>query len=236
MNQNLSKSFQIEPIGYIKSPYKEKFAVPRQPGLAPNAISTIEFYPPFNDELAFIGLEGFSHLHVLFIFDKVDYQIFRPKVRPPRLGGNQSVGVFATRSPFRPNRIGLSIVKLNRIIKQKGKVSLEVIGADLVDGTPIVDVKPYIPFVDSVKDAVGGFAKEPPKMLLVEYKDDTKEKLLKLGENEFLAIEQSLRQDPRPAYKEKEQDTKIYQARLYEMVISFVVKENTLQVIKVEHA
>ena len=91
-------------------------------------------------------------------------------------------------------------------------------------------------FVDSVKDAVGGFAKEPPKMLLVEYKDDTKAQLLKLGENEFLAIEQSLRQDPRPAYKEKEQDTKIYQARLYEMVISFVVKENTLQVIKVEHA
>ena len=168
--------------------------------------------------------------------DKVDYQSFRPKVRPPRLGGNQSVGVFATRSPFRPNRIGLSIVKLNRIIKQKGKVSLEVIGADLVDGTPIVDVKPYIPFVDSVKDAVGGFAKEPPKMLLVEYKDDTKAQLIKLGENEFLAIEQSLRQDPRPAYKEKEQDTKIYQARLYEMVISFVVKENTLQVIKVEHA
>ena len=236
MTSKSQSNCQIEPIGFIHSPYLEKFAVPRQPGLAPNAISTIEFYPPFNDELAFIGLEGFSHLHVLFIFDKVDYQSFRPKVRPPRLGGNQSVGVFATRSPFRPNRIGLSIVKLNRIIKQKGKVSLEVIGADLVDGTPIVDVKPYIPFVDSVKDAVGGFAKEPPKMLLVEYKDDTKEKLLKLGENEFLAIEQSLRQDPRPAYKEKEQDTKIYQARLYEMVISFVVKENTLQVIKVEHA
>ena len=226
----------IKVIAHIHTEFNTKFGIPRQSGLVDQLRGRIVFEPEYRNADALRGLEGFSHLHVLFIFDKVDYQSFRPKVRPPRLGGNQSVGVFATRSPFRPNRIGLSIVKLNRIIKQKGKVSLEVIGADLVDGTPIVDVKPYIPFVDSVKDAVGGFAKEPPKMLLVEYKDDTKAQLIKLGENEFLAIEQSLRQDPRPAYKEKEQDTKIYQARLYEMVISFVVKENTLQVIKVEHA
>ena len=121
-------------------------------------------------------------------------------------------------SPITSGSYGLSIVKLNRVIKQKGKVSLEVIGADLVDGTPIVDVKPYIPFVDSVKDAVGGFAKEPPKMLLVEYKDDTKEKLIKLGENEFKAIEQSLRQDPRPAYKQKSlTDTeRVYGVQLYD--------------------
>ena len=91
--------------------------MPRQPGLAPDAVSIIEFYPPYNDELAFISLEGFSHIHVIFLFDKVEYTKFRPKVRPPRLGGNVSVGVFATRSPFRPNRLGLSIVKLNKVIR-----------------------------------------------------------------------------------------------------------------------
>ena len=106
-----NSSFTLEPIGCIHTPYAQKFAVPRQPGLAPDALSVIEFYPPYNDELSFIGIDGFSHIHVIFLFDRVEYTSFRPKVRPPRLGGNTSVGVFATRSPFRPNRLGLSIVK-----------------------------------------------------------------------------------------------------------------------------
>ena len=96
-----NNELSISPIGFIRSPYKEKFAVPRQPGLAPDAVSVIEFYPPYNDELAFEGIDGFSHIHVIFLFDKIDYKKFKPKVRPPRLGGNVSVGVFSTRSPFR---------------------------------------------------------------------------------------------------------------------------------------
>lgn len=230
--KNLCNSYSLEPIGYISSPYKEKFAVPRQPGLAPDIISTINFYSPYNDELAFIGLESFSHLHVLFLFDKVEYTKFRPKVRPPRLGGNQSVGVFATRSPFRPNRIGLSIVEIKRIVKEKGKVSIEVSGADLVDNTPIIDIKPYIPFVDAKADAKGGFATEVPELLKVNYSDEALEFIKPLGDLKIKAIEQSLAQDPRPAYKDDE-DQKLYQARLYNLIILFKVTDNEVMVVKV---
>ena len=228
MTSKSQSNFQIEPIGFIHSPYLEKFAVPRQPGLAPDAVSIIEFYPPYNDELAFISLEGFSHIHVIFLFDKVEYTKFRPKVRPPRLGGNVSVGVFATRSPFRPNRLGLSIVKLNKVIREKGKVRLEVSGADLVDGTPIIDIKPYIPFVDSVPDAIGGFASIPPVKYEVVFKDDLDKVLLQaLGQRRFEAVVQTLSQDPRPAYKD-ETDSKDYCAKLYNVDVHFKVVDSNI--------
>uniref|UniRef100_UPI00402A8E39 tRNA (N6-threonylcarbamoyladenosine(37)-N6)-methyltransferase TrmO n=1 Tax=Succinivibrio sp. TaxID=2053619 RepID=UPI00402A8E39 len=236
MTQSISSqnSFNIEPIGFIHSPYAEKFAVPRQPGLAPDALSVIEFYPPYNDELSFIGIDGFSHIHVIFLFDRVEYTSFRPKVRPPRLGGNISVGVFATRSPFRPNRLGLSIVKLNRVIRENGKVKLEVKGADLVDGTPVIDIKPYIPFVDSVPDAKGGFAKEKPKALEVIYQDNLDDYIESfVGPKRLEAITQTLSQDPRPAYKDNEHDTKIYSAKLYNLEIKFTVNLNVVTVIAV---
>ena len=232
--KNNNNTYSIEPIGYICSPYKEKFAVPRQPGLAPDIVSIIEFYPPYNDENAFIELDGFSHLYLLFIFNKINYEKFRAKVRPPRLGGNKSIGVFATRSPFRPNQIGLSIVKIKRIIREHAKVRIEVLGADLVDNTPIIDIKPYIPFVDAIPEAKGGFAPAAPKVLKVEYQEDCYQILKNLDIDKFKAIDQSLSYDPRPAYKEKEQDDKVYQARLYDFTLSFKVEDEIVKVIKVE--
>lgn len=222
----------ISPIGFIRSPYKEKFAVPRQPGLAPDAVSVIEFYPPYNDELAFEGIDGFSHIHVIFLFDKIDYSRFKPKVRPPRLGGNVSVGVFSTRSPFRPNRLGLSILKIHRVIREKGKVSLEVLGADLVDNTPIIDIKPYIPFVDSVPDAVGGFASAPPPMHEVVFENDTESILKTFGEQRYKAVCQTLSQDPRPAYKD-DTDEKSYVVKIYSFTINFKVKDSRIHVFNV---
>ncbi len=229
------ESFKISPIGYIRSPYLEKFAVPRQPGLAPAARSFIEFYPPYCDEAAFEGLDGFSHIYLFFIFDKVDYDHFRPKVRPPRLGGNTAVGVFATRSPFRPNSIGLSVVKLERVIREKGRVTLEVMGADLVDMTPIVDIKPYIPFVDSVPDAVGGFAKDKPAMLEVSFAPGMREYLEEtLGPERSEAVCQALSQDPRPAYKDDEEDERVYSAKLYNLEIKFTVNSAVCLVVSVQ--
>lgn len=231
-----NSSFTLEPIGCIHTPYAQKFAVPRQPGLVPDAFCLIEFYPPYNEETAFESLDGFSHIHLLFLFDRIEYKSFRPKVRPPRLGGNISVGVFATRSPFRPNRIGLSTVKLNRVIRENGKVSLEVLGADLVDGTPILDIKPYIPFVDCIPDATGGFAKEKPKELEVRFSDGLKAELLKcLGEQKFTVIEKNLAQDPRPAYKDTT-DSRIYQAVLYNLCFYFSVTDNIITVIKAQES
>lgn len=222
----------MKPVGFIHSPYNDKFAVPRQPRLAPSALCVLEFYPPYDTEIAFDGIEGFSHLHLVFLFDKVEYQNFKPKVRPPRLGGNTYVGVFATRSPFRPNRIGMSIVKLESVLKEKGRVKLLVSGADLVDGTPILDIKPYIPFVDSIPEASGGFASAPPKQLDVIFSKLSEEALSVLSENSRKAITESLSQDPRPAYKSQEEDSKMYCAKLYGFEIYFTVQGSTVRVEK----
>ena len=147
----------MQPIAHIRSPYVEKFGVPRQGNLAPHVISEIVFEPPFRNEDCIRGLETFSHLWLIWKFHHNGDE-WHPTVRPPRLGGNTRLGVFATRSPFRPNGLGLSVVKLVSI--EPGPV-LRVSGADMVDGTPIVDIKPYVPYADSYPNAKGGFAFGP---------------------------------------------------------------------------
>lgn len=229
-----SNDIMMKPVGFIHSPYNDKFAVPRQPRLAPSAVCVLEFYPPYDTENAFEGIDGFSHLHLIFLFDRVCYEEFKPRVRPPRLGGNTYVGVFATRSPFRPNRIGMSIVKLERVIRQKGRVKLVLSGADLVDGTPVLDIKPYIPFVDSIPEAEGGFAKEPPVKLSVEFSQESKKSLSVLSDRCIKAIEESLSQDPRPAYKSDDNDSKMYCAKLYGFAVYFTVADLKVSVIKAE--
>lgn len=230
VNSNQPQSYNIKPIGLVHSPYGQKFAVPRQPGLAPHAEAVIEFFEPYDDPRAFCGLEGFSHIHLLFIFDKAPYDHFKATVRPPRLGGNTRVGVFATRSPFRPSSLGLSIVRLIGIEETDGHVRLRIGGADLVDGTPIVDIKPYIPFVDAVADAQGGFAEDPPELRKVIIPDEIARMLKEeLGHNRFLAISETLAQDPRPAYK-GDYDEKLYFARLYNYDIGFISHENEIRV------
>ncbi len=192
----------ISPIATLYSPYEDKFGVPRQPGLAPSVVSTIQFEGDCNRPEAVKGLEGFSHLWLIFGFHQVNQDQWSPTVRPPRLGGNQRVGVFASRSPFRPNGLGLSVVKLESVDIEHGQVSLRVTGADLVDGTPIFDIKPYIPFVDAIANAQGGFVSGPPPQLRVHFSDLAAQQLQDSSPELRQQLIEILAQDPRPAYQD----------------------------------
>ena len=185
----------MEPIAHIETPFKEKFGVPRQAGLA-DYEARVVFEPKYRVAEAVRGLEEFDYLWLIWQFHLAERKDWSPTVRPPRLGGNKRVGVFATRSPFRPNAIGLSSVRLLRI--EPGPV-LVVSGADMVDGTPIFDIKPYVAYADSHPDARSGFADEAPKATL-EVVDDHG-LLLQLPDGLRQTLEQTLRQDPRPRYQ-----------------------------------
>lgn len=156
-------AFQFAQIGVIRSPYKEKFAVPRQPGLVKHGGGELHLLPPYNQADAVRGLEAFSHLWVLFVFHQTMEGGWRPTVRPPRLGGNARMGVFATRSTFRPNPIGMSLVKLKGVRCHKDQVILQLGSLDLVDGTPVVDIKPYLPFAEALPDASASYAQQAPQ-------------------------------------------------------------------------
>lgn len=209
----------FDPIAIIHSPYKEKFAVPRQPGLVPSAKAELEILSPYNDINAFSGLDAFSHLWLVFVFHKNRQQEkFSPTVRPPRLGGNKRLGVFATRSPSRPNPIGLSLVEFHGIKQQNGKIFLQLGNIDLVDETPIIDIKPYIPYADSKPEALAGFAQYSPEALMeVEFSKQAIQQLSKTKQYypdlQQLIIE-VLQQDPRPAYKKDKPDPKTYAVHL----------------------
>lgn len=186
-------------IAHIQNDFSTKFGIPRQSGLVPQQRSRVVFEPEYRDENALRGLEGYSHLWLIWGFSGVHMDKWSPMVKPPRLGGNKRMGVFATRSPFRPNRLGLSSVELVAIEKvpNLGK-TLVVAGADLMDGTPIYDVKPYLPFTDSHPDARGGFTEWT---LDYHVEVDCPEKLLqKLPESKREPLLKSLALDPRPAY------------------------------------
>ena len=207
-------NYSLEPIAIIRSPFREKFGTPRQPDLAPSVRARIDFLPEFATPEAVRGLEGFSHLWLIFLFHQNWQKGWKPTVRPPRLGGNRRVGVYASRSPFRPNPLGLSAVRLLSINCDSGKVSLEVQGADLIDGTPILDIKPYIPYGDSIPDATGGFAEEAPKSTLqVDFSDPAK-KQLALYQDETpeleIMLQETLSLDPRPAYRHNQEDSQEY--------------------------
>ncbi|MEP4079594.1 tRNA (N6-threonylcarbamoyladenosine(37)-N6)-methyltransferase TrmO [Haloferula sp.] len=187
---------EITPIGRVRSCFGEKFAVPRQPGLCPSAWGELHFDPEFRSPEAVRGLEGFSHVWLIFHFHQTSDRGWSPTVRPPRLGGNQRVGVFASRSTFRPNGMGLSLVRLESIDfeREDGPV-LMLGGVDLVDGTPIFDVKPYLPYAEAPEEATGGYAEEAPERLELEG-----EALLDaLPERDRRAIGEVLSIDPRPA-------------------------------------
>lgn len=153
-----TETAQVKVIAHIRSDFSTKFGIPRQSGLVDELTARIVFTPPFRNEAALRGLEGFSHLWLIWEFSKARREAWSPTVRPPRLGGNQRLGVFATRSPFRPNPIGLSCVKIDRVEHhpELGPV-IHVLGADLLDGTPILDLKPYLPYADAHPEAAGGF-------------------------------------------------------------------------------
>jgi len=216
-------------IGQVRSPFKEKFSVPRQPNLASAVTGKIHFFSPFNQPACFNGLEQFSHIWIQFIFDQTAAQGWKAAVRPPRLGGNKKMGVFATRSPFRPNPIGLSCVKLESIeVNQNQEVSLLVSGLDLVDNTPVVDIKPYVPYADCLTAATSEFSPAPPELMNgVIYSQSLQLTLARIKKVEpafCQVVEQVLLQDPRPAYMQNQDSERLFGLKLFNWNIRWYVE------------
>ncbi|MCG6657630.1 tRNA (N6-threonylcarbamoyladenosine(37)-N6)-methyltransferase TrmO [Halomonas campisalis] len=210
----------MTPIGVIESDYPDKFGIPRQPGLATAARACLVLTPPFDDPLAVRGLETFSHLWLTFVFHQSPPR-WTPLVRPPRLGGNAKVGVFASRSTHRPNRLGLSLVELLEIDTRRG-VRLRLSGADLVHGTPVLDIKPYLPWAESHPEARAGFAPAAPSRLPVDFSPATEATLAERPDGDSLRelIRQVLAQDPRPAYRTGA-ESRTYGVRLRDLDVRF---------------
>lgn len=230
--------FTFNPVGIVHSPYKEKFSVPRQPGLVPAAEATLELYPPYNQPDAVRGLEGYSHLWLVFVFHQTMEKGWRPTVRPPRLGGNERMGVFATRSTFRPNPIGLSVVELTGVTVHRGSVLLHLRGGDLVDRTPVLDIKPYIPYADSLPHARAEIASSPPDCLMrVDFSDTARQQLQtnKASHPGLRAlIEQVLALDPRPAYRRHDDDPREYAVHLESFNVRWRVSSGQTLVTDIE--
>lgn len=226
-------SYVIHPIGRVESPFAEKFGTPRQPGLVKAASGKLCLSHDYAKAEALEGLEGFSHLWVIFVFDRCDGQA-KLSVRPPRLGGNASMGVFASRSPFRPNNLGLSVLKIESIDKRCGVIT--VCGLDLVNDTPIIDIKPYVPYVDSVPDAASGFAEGAPAEMTVVFDENANQQLQQLPDGDALKqlIEQTLGFDPRPAYKKEKIDDQVYGTALGAWNVRWQVEQEHIRVLTLE--
>ncbi|MGO1296825.1 MAG: tRNA (N6-threonylcarbamoyladenosine(37)-N6)-methyltransferase TrmO [Vibrio sp.] len=226
----------IASIGLVESPYKEKFAVPRQPSLVPAASARIRLLGEINCAEAIRGIEQFSHLWLLFLFDQNLAKGWKPTVRPPRLGGNERIGVLASRSTFRPNGIGMSAVELRGVSQIGDQYYLDVGNVDLVDATPVIDIKPYIPYSDAIPTAQGGYADSVPETLLVLFSDAAQMTLQSVTDRQTVqtVIEQVLAQDPRPAYKKNKPDNKEYAVNLYNFNIKFTVIDNLVHVTAIE--
>ena len=216
-------------IAHIENDFTGKFAVPRQSGLADEVISTIVFEPEYRVPEALRGIEEFSHLWLIWSFHLSEREDWSPTVRPPVLGGNTRVGVFATRSPFRPNAIGLSCVRLIAKEEEKGRGTvLKVAGADLVNGTPIYDIKPYLPYADCKPDAAGGFTETHPKRTVTV--SIPEEQAKKLEPDRLSALRRVLEQDPRPAYQD---DERVYAFEYGKNNIRFTVRDGVLTVTEI---
>lgn len=230
-------SITIAPIGIVHSPYGEKFAVPRQPTLVAEGKGILRLLPPYNQPEAVRGLEQFSHLWLIFQFHHIPEREWHATVRPPRLGGNERIGVFASRATHRPNPLGLSKVALERVEIKEGEVLLHLGSLDLVDGTPIFDIKPYIAFADSEPLANSGFAQEkPPTPLSVEFTPsalqavENSQHFAKFGINQPLVfIREVIAQDPRPAYQQGKPSERIYGMTLADCNIRWQIDPNDPQ-------
>ncbi|MFK8081110.1 MAG: tRNA (N6-threonylcarbamoyladenosine(37)-N6)-methyltransferase TrmO [Granulosicoccus sp.] len=206
-----SKTFSMDAIATIRSCYSQRFGIPRQPGLVQSAVAAIEFEPTGDNELALRDLGSFSHLWVVFVFHHQHYTRFKPRVQPPRLGGKTSIGVYATRSPNRPNPIGLSVVELREVTFDEDRFRVLVNGGDFLDGTPVLDIKPYVPFVDAIPEARSDWATPLQDALKVTWNTQALQRLNEMEpDNDLVAtgslglkhlIEKTLAQDPRPAHE-----------------------------------
>lgn len=228
----------IKAVAHCYTPYMQKFGIPRQPGLV-DVKGYVELEGEFNHIDAVRGLEQYSHLWLLFCFHENLPQGWKTTVRPPRLGGNEKMGVFATRSTFRPNGIGQSVVKLHRVLKRNSKVTLEISGMDLVNKTPIIDIKPYIPFSDAINDSNGGIAQQAPELINVVVSEKALAQIHTFSQRAqtpdlLPLIEAVLAQDPRPAYKKAKVDPKLYQIALYDLDIFWCIENGKAKVIELK--
>lgn len=242
MNQ-MPTSLTISPIGVIESPFDEKFAVPRQPNLVAEGCGILRLLPPYNQPEAVRGLDQFSHLWLIFQFHQIPEREWHATVRPPRLGGNERIGVFASRATHRPNPLGLSKVELRKIEIRDNEVLLYLGSVDLVNGTPIFDIKPYIAFADSEPNAVSGFAQQkPPTPLTVEFSPAALQAVKSCQNFAKFSIQdpenfirEIIAQDPRPAYQQGKQGGRIYGMSLAGCNIKWqICDENLSKVIVLE--
>ncbi len=221
--------YSFNTIGIVHSCFKDKFGVPRQPGLIAGARGEIELLSPYDRAEAVAGLEAFSHLWISFVFHHCLESDKRLSVRPPRLGGNKKLGVFATRATHRPNPIGLSVVALDEIVQYRGGIHLRVSGLDLVEGTPVLDIKPYLPYADCIVDAKAGYAQEPPlSVLKVDFSAEAQKSCAQYEQCwPGLAdlIESVISLDPRPAYSRRIESERVFGICLYDLDVRWRVKE-----------
>ena len=222
---------EMKMIAHIESDFTEKFGIPRQSGLVEDLVSRIVFEKEYRVPEAFRGLEDFSHIWIIWQFSEAVREDWSPTVRPPRLGGNKRMGVFATRSPFRPNSIGLSSVKLLKIDFDRPEAPvLYVSGADMLNGTPIFDIKPYLPYTDSHPEASGGFALQQKEGVLdVDFPPELLEKIRPELRNGLIEV---LAQDPRPQYQNSPE--RVYTFDFAEYSVSFTVRDNALYVSEIK--
>lgn len=226
-------TYTIEPIATIKTPFSSKFGIPRQANLAPAAKGVISMLPPYNQTQALSGLKQTSHIWVLFLFHQsiTDKPVFT--VRPPRLGGNKRLGVFATRSPQRPNNIGQSLLKVENIVG----TDIHVSGVDLLNNTPIIDIKPYIHYADSRSDSINSMAATEPKTIIVSWQASALKQALshsqRLETDISQLIEQSLAQNPKPAYHPFDAE-RIYGLHFWDLDIQFkYLNENHIEIVTI---
>ena len=230
-----SEALAVTPVAVVRSPFHERFGIPRQPRLAEQVPGRLEFLPPYNRAEAVAGLEAFSHLWLLFQFHANPDTGPALTVRPPRLGGNARVGVFASRSPYRPNPIGLSVVRLEAVAQTANGPVLHLRGVDLLDGTPVLDVKPYVPYADAVPEARGGFAEADIPRLPVRFSADAGRRLsVRPDTDEVRAVvEAVLGLDPRPGYRQDAPDSdRVLGMRLYDFDLRWRVVGGVVEVVE----
>ena len=229
-------SFELKPIAYIQSCYKQKFGIPRQPGLVKQATAQLVFEPDYSLADSIRGIEQFSHLWIIFLFHKSISRRNKITVRPPRLGGKVKLGVFATRSNFRPNPIGQSVVQFVGVEIKNGRCALNLTGGDFLDGTPVLDIKPYIPYADSVPNARAGFASEPPvkKYQVIFSQDslaeiDQASRILPIDLKKLIA--ELLSYDPRPAHYDGKNLKKEFSTTIFDGDLKWRVDGNIVKVL-----
>lgn len=220
----------LDPIGTVRSCFGGKFGVPRQPGLCPSAWGELLFHEAYRSPEAIRGIEGFSHLWLIFGFHETLDQGWKPTVRPPRLGGNQRVGVFASRSTFRPNGLGLSLVRLEGIdTAAKNGPILMLGGLDLLDGTPVYDIKPYLPYAEAIPDAAAGFARDEIPRLAVEIAPEAAGEFASLPQRAQAVIREALALDPRPPIRAQD-SARIFGAILCGRDVRFTVNDGVCNI------